>query len=251
MEFRAVNLNLTISLAKESRKQGVKKFVFLSSVKIVGEKPGINNEKIQPEPTDPYVISKRETEQELRELFSQQTNTQCIILRLPKVYGENNKGNMLSLLNAASEKIPLPLAAARGKRNMVYVKNFTSALLRIMQDKTNDRPTVQTYFLSDGLDMTSGELYSSIYQCMNSKRGVINLPEYLFRIGGKIGSGFNSWFNVKLPISNEIISRLFDEYRFSSKEFCQDYGWAPPFKPEGRIKNTVIWYLKDRATKTI
>jgi nucleoside-diphosphate-sugar epimerase len=249
VEFRQINRDLTVSLAQQALKEGVKKFIFISSVKVIGEKPGAYSIDSRCCPAEPYGISKLEAEQELEGLFSQQTEAQCIILRLPMVYGEKNKGNMLSLLNAASRKFILPLAAAKGERSMVYVKNIASAISRIVQDEKPDRPQMQTYFLSDGLDMTSGQLYSAIYRCMHQKKGIFNLPENLFRVGGKIGSELNKRLKIKVPISAEIVSRLFDEYRFSSKEFCQDYDWSPPFRPEEGINNTVQWFVKDRTSQ--
>lgn len=243
-DFRAVNRDLTISLAKNALDAGLKKFIFISTVKVIGAKPGQYNLQSPQLPKEPYGISKLEAELELEKLFSNQTNTQCIILRLPMVYGENNKGNMLPLLKAASKKIPLPLSAVNGKRSMIYVGNVLSAVLRVIQDKRPYRKSFQIYFLNDGVDLTSAELYSSIYQSMHNKSGLYFFPEFLFRFGGAIGSGIESFLNKKLPISKDIVSRLFDEYRFSSKTFCQDYNWVPTFTPKQGIENTVNWYLK-------
>jgi len=245
--FRKVNRDLTISLATQAIKQKLKKFVFISSVKVIGENPGNYDLKSACFPKEPYGISKWEAEQELENLFSNQTDTQCIILRLPMVYGEKNKGNMLPLLKAASKKICLPLSAAKGKRSMIYVGNILSAILNIAQDKKHNRKSFQTYFLNDGSDLTSAELYSLIYQSMHEKSGLFYFPERLFRLSGNIGSGLEHVLKRKLPISKNVVSRLFDEYRFKSKKFNNDYNWQPPFTPNQGIKNTVNWYLDSRG----
>jgi UDP-glucose 4-epimerase len=165
------------------------------------------------------------------------------------VYGENNKGNMLPLLKAASKKIPLPLSAAKGKRSMIYVGNILSAILKIIQDNSSLRKPIQTYFLNDGFDLTSAELYSSIYQSMHGKPGLFYVPEFLFRLMGKMGPGLEFLIKRKFPISSDVISRLFDEYRFSSKAFTNEYNWQPPYTPKQGIEKMVNWYLKKESTE--
>ena len=253
-EYRKVNRDMTLNLAQASLEAGVKKFVFISSVKVVGD-GWQKNESRQNEviskiitesdecrPDDPYGISKWEAEQELTRLFSGQSDAQCIILRLPMVYGPGNKGNMLTFLKAASKGIPLPIKAARAKRSMIYVKNVCNAILKILQDKRSCRPTVQTYFINDGQDITSGELYSIISQAYNGNKGVFFMPEGLFRLGGITGSWLEKIFDKKLLLNKELVSRLFDEYRFSSESFCRDYDWKPPHTLEQGIKDTVGWH---------
>ena len=272
-EARKTNRDLTIKLARSSLASGVKKFIFISTVKVMGETlrsevggrrseegktkvrsevgdengnyegkgkkedlkdfgdSGVFTENDACQPDDAYGISKWEAEQELCELFAGQSNAQCIILRLPMVYGPGNKGNMLAFLKAASKKVPLPLRAVRGKRSMIYVMSLCDAILKIIKDETLNRPVLQTYFINDGVDMTSGDLYSLIYQACNNKDGIFSMPEGLFRIGGKIGSFFEKLCRKKLPLNEGVISRLFDEYRFSSKAFCKDYNWKPPYTP--------------------
>ncbi|MBF0236062.1 MAG: NAD-dependent epimerase/dehydratase family protein [SAR324 cluster bacterium] len=244
-EFHQANCGLTLDLAKNGLEAGIKKFLFLSSVKIMGENPiqqTIYTEQDIPFPDDPYGISKWEAEQGLLELFTQQSNAQCIILRLPMVYGPGNKGNMLPLLKAVSRGIPLPFGSTKGKRSMIYVKNVCDAILTILQDSTPNRPPVQTYFINDNNDLTSGELYSLISQAYTGKKGVFSLPEILFRFGGEVGSRFEKLFGKRVPINNEIVSRLFDPYRFSCEKFCKDYDWTPPYTPEEGIRETVRWY---------
>jgi nucleoside-diphosphate-sugar epimerase len=275
VEYRNVNRDLTLNLAQASLKAGVKKFVFISSVKVVGdgrqkrgsrqwilgsiqqdkkkerlktgnrrnkEMPKVFTENEECKPDDPYGISKWEAEQELTRLFSTQSDAQCIILRLPMVYGPGNKGNMLTFLKAASKGIPLPIKAARAKRSMIYVKNVCDAILKILQNEASCRPSVQTYFINDGQDITSGELYSIISQAYNGQKGVFLMPEGLFRLGGITGSWLEKIFDKKLLLNKELVSRLFDEYRFSSESFCRDYDWKPPHTLEQGIKDTVSWH---------
>lgn len=243
-DYKKSNYDLTLRLAEEALSKKIKKFIFLSSVKVFGEDAGAFDIESKPNPIDLYGKSKLDAEIGLQELFSRQSQTRCIIIRLPMVYGQGNKGNMELLLKSAKKKIPLPLAFAKGKRSMIFVGNVCSAITNILMDQKIDRPVVQKYFITDGLDLTSGELYSLIYQTMHKKKGLTPLPEVLLRLGGNLGSIIGSLFHTSLPINNGVISRLFDEYRFSSLAFCRDYQWMPVSTPKEGIQATVDWFLR-------
>ena len=133
----------------------------------------------EPVPDDHYGVSKWEAEKNLVKLFSEQNRSQCIIFRLPMIYGPKNKGNMLHLLRAASLRLPLPLGKAIGKRSMAYIRNVCDAMGKVIQDKKKGRSRVQTFFINDGYDLTSGELYELIFQVFWKKRGLISLPTLL------------------------------------------------------------------------
>ncbi len=240
-EARSINRDLTIKLARASLKEGVKKFIFISTVKVMGDTASNVHQDLA-QPDDPYGISKWEAEEELRKMFEAQSDAQCIILRLPMVYGPGNKGNMLTLLKAASKNKRLPLGATKGKRSMIYIENVCDAILKIISDETSGRPVVQTYAINDGVDMTSGELYSLIYRTFHNNDGIYSVPESLLRFCGSIGSLLWKLSGKKLPVNNGVISRLFDEYRFSSELFSREYNWSAPFTPEEGIRRTVNWY---------
>jgi len=242
-EYRKANRDITLALARKGLDLGINRFIFISSLMVLGP-PEISRSSIHdiPKPDEPYGISKWEAEQGLAELFSRQTDARCIILRLPMVYGPGNKGNMLPLLKAASLRLPLPLAKTRGKRSMVYIGNVCSAIETILQDKTDNHPTVETYVINDCENLTSGNLYSLIYQAFHGKRGIFPMPEWLLRSGGNLGSWLEERTGRAIMLNRQNISRLFDAYSFSSEEFCQDYSWQPPYTPEEGIKKTVEWY---------
>lgn len=266
-EYRQINRDLTLKLARNSVKMGLKKFIFISSVKVMGEgwkkqkerlitktRKDLKRSKVFIEsdecrPDDPYSISKWEAEQGLVEVFSGQSNIQCIILRLPMVYGPGNKGNMLPLLKCASKGIPLPIGSAKGKRSMIYVKNLCDAILKILQDNRSKRPPLQTYFINDDYDLTSCELYSMMSQAYKGKNGIFYMPEFLLRLAGIIGSGIEKSFKKKIPLNEKVVSRLFDEFRFSSKAFCRDYNWSPPYNPKQGIQETVDWFKDENRNK--
>jgi nucleoside-diphosphate-sugar epimerase len=244
-EFLKINRDLALQMAESSLEAGIKKFILISSVKVMGERSKsdyVFTEQDSPQPIDPYGISKWEAEKVLIELFSKQSKAQCIILRLPMVYGPGNKGNMLAFLKAASKGIRLPLGSVKNKRSMIYVNNACDAIIKVLKDETPDRPPAQTYFINDNHDLTSGELYSLISQTYNGNKGIFSFPESILRFGGEMGTRIGDLFGKTIPINNEIVSRLFNEYRFSCESFCRDYKWQPPFEPKEGIQETVKWY---------
>lgn len=242
-ENRAVNRDLALSLAAAALEAGVPQFIYLSSVKAFGEAAAdgkVVDENDPPSPRDPYGISKREAEEGLARLFAGNRGGRCVILRIPMVYGPMNKGNMVPLLKSALRGRRLPFGAAKGKRSMLYVGNLCDAVVAILA-----RPSaagVATYYLTDGIDMTSAELYGEIFAAFGRHGGVYYLPEKMFRVAGAIGSFFERFFSANLPISSGVVSRLFDEFRFSPEKFRRDYGWQTPFTPREGVRGTVEWY---------
>lgn len=232
-KYRKVNRDLTLALARAALNAAVPQFVFVSTVKVMGDferMRGIATETDQPNPSDVYGISKLEAERGLAELFAARKTERCTILRLPMVYGPGNKGNMLSFLRAASRKIPLPLKGATGKRSVIYVGNVCDAIAAVIE-KRMEFPPVDVFFLSDGVDCSSADLYSAIYREMHGRSGVYYVPGALVRLPASLNER-----------TRRIASRLFDDYRFSSEKFRKTYGWQPRFSFEEGICETVAWY---------
>ncbi|MBI5636685.1 MAG: NAD-dependent epimerase/dehydratase family protein [Nitrospinae bacterium] len=244
-EFRTANVRATTRLAKAAIESGVATFIFASSVFVFGRgrfSKGIIPDDSPPFPGDAYGQSKWEAEQALAALFSSQWGSRCVILRLPMVYGPGNKGNMLLLLKMASKGIPMPLGAARGKRSMLYSGNFTDAIFAVIRAPHMKPPTVRTYFLNDGADLTSAELYAAISRCYSGKQGIFFFPRWLLDSIALIFAAVGRITGWRMMLTPETVSRLFDEYRFSAQQFMNDYGWRPPFTPEEGIRQTVAWH---------
>lgn len=253
MEYTRINHDLSLKLADSALKAGVKKFVYASTVKVMGE--GRRNmapltEEAPFIPECPYAISKMEAEKGLRMLFIQQKSSKLVILRLPMVYGPGNKGNMLSLLKMASRGIPLPLGAVKAKRSMVYIGNLCDAIKKVIEDEDTSRPSVQTFFITDRKDISSRELYSLLSREYCRGKGTFYAPTTILRLGGLAGSIIEKAVGITMPLNKDVVSRLMDEYRFSSEAFCRDYGWTPPYSPEEGIKDTVDWYKASVLTRS-
>jgi UDP-4-keto-D-QuiNAc 4-reductase len=249
-EYERVNRDMTLDLAEKCIAAGVEKFIFASSISIFGRFfKGVIDPMREPAPDDHYGVSKWEAEQNLIKLFSEQDHSQCIIFRLPMVYGPKNKGNMLHLLKAASRRLPLPLGLTIGKRSIAYIRNVCDAIGAVIRDKNKARPRVQTFFINDGHDLTSGEIYELIFQAYWDKRGLIPVPTFWLKCLGDLGSKLERTFSAKIFINKKVIARLLNESRFSSELFSQEYDWTPPYKPKEGIGETVEWYKGQRKTQ--
>jgi nucleoside-diphosphate-sugar epimerase len=224
--YQRVNVDFALDVAKKAIENGVKKFVFISSVKVYGNKPGYYSLDDVPQPDDPYGVSKYEAEQKLQKLFIGKSS-KLIILRLPMVYGSGNKGNMLALLKYAKKKIPLPLKAANKKRSFVYVKNVVSAIIRCLEKDIDSERMI--YNLADENDYSSNELYSALSLVMVNRKLSFYFPVIVLKFLSILSKKFRG-----------IYLRLFEEYRFSKREFYKDYDWKPPFEFNEAIKETVL-----------
>jgi UDP-glucose 4-epimerase len=147
------------------------------------------------------------------------------------VYGPGNKGNMLTLLKAAHRKIPLPLGCALGKRSMVYIGNICHAIETILKCPDLKAKACEIYYPTDSEEKTSAELYNAIFLEMNGRRGVFPVPVFFIKLAAFL-----------LPQFRKTVSRLFDDYVFSSLKFQHDFKWKPPYAFKDAIRNTVQWY---------
>ena len=230
-DYRKVNVMFSTEVAKKAIELKVKKFIFFSSVKVYGNHAGTYSEFSELLPDDPYGISKYEAEKDLSDMFKEQHTSQLIVLRLPMVYGEGNKGNILSLLNAARCGLFMPLLNANNKRSFVYVKNIVSAVNQIVVFSFSGN--IGIYNLTDSIPISTRNLYEIICKAMNRSARLFAFPKI-------IAVGFSLLF-IKF---RDVYSRLFDEYVFSVEKFCDDFNWKPPYSINNGIEATVSWYMK-------
>ena len=172
-EFRRINVQGTLNLASQAAEAGIRRFVFLSSVKVNGEQTPLNRpftEDDVPAPEDPYGISKREAEDGLRQL-ALQTGMEVVIIRPPLVYGPGVKGNFRSLIRWAA--IPLPLAAVANKRSFVGLDNLVDLIMTCI-----DHPAAanQTFLAGDGEDLSTAELVRRLALALGRPSRLFPLP---------------------------------------------------------------------------
>lgn len=216
-DYREVNLRGTLNLAQQAAKSGVKRFIFLSSIKVNGEKtslekPFTNEDKH--EPMDAYGLSKSEAEHHLK-MLSVQTGMEYVIVRPPLVYGKNVKGNFASLIKLTSKKIPLPFGALNtNRRSLVSVYNLIDLIKNCIE---NPNAANKTFLVSDGDDLSTTELVELMSEIQSVKPILISLPVWFMELLGKLIG------------KQDIISRLTDSLLVDIKYTQETLDWTPPF----------------------
>jgi nucleoside-diphosphate-sugar epimerase len=230
--YREVNVYDTLNLAKQAASHGVRRFIFLSSVKVNGERTltskSFKHDDIA-KPEDPYGISKFEAEEALRSL-SNKTGMELVIIRAPLVYGEEVKGNFLRLLNLCNKDIPLPFANINNIRSMVYIDNFVDLIACCID---HPKAAGEVFLVSDGQDISTTELIKKIKKFMNKYERLFSLPLIIFKLLG-----------ILTKKSSEV-DRLLSSLTIDISHTRNVLGWKTIVNLEEGLKKTVNWYLKN------
>lgn len=236
LSFREINTQATLDLAGQAADAGVKRFIFISSVKVNGERTFLNrsyNEKCQPIPEDPYGLSKFEAEQGLLAM-ARSTGMQVVIIRPPLVYGPGVKGNLLSLLKIARLGLPLPFGSIRNMRSMVYVGNLVDFIIKCI-----DHPAAanEIFLISDGRDTSTSELIRLIRQRMGMPSRLLPFPPVMLL------------FIARLVGKRAMMERLCGNLQVDSSNARKKIGWSAPFTVEDGISEMVCEFLKVQSQK--
>jgi len=232
-EFRKVNVQGTENLARQAARAGVKRLVYVSSVKVNGEETAGQQrytEQDAPSPQDPYGISKWEAEQALQRV-AQETGMEVVVVRPPLVYGPGVKGNFISLLAAVNKGIPLPLAGADNARSLAYVGNLVDALIAC---STHPVAAGQTYLVSDGAPVSTAMLVDKIAGALGCRSRSFYFPPVLMRAAAML-----------LGRSAQV-GRLFGSLQVSDEKIRRELGWVPPYTLEQGLRATAEWYRSRR-----
>jgi nucleoside-diphosphate-sugar epimerase len=184
LEFRKTNVDATLHLARQAAQAGVKRFVFLSSVKANGEstRPGKPfRETDAPQPQDGYGRSKCEAEAGLRQITSA-TGLEVVIIRSPLVYGPGVKANFASLMRLVSRAWPLPLGSIHNRRSLVNLSNLVDFITLCT---SHPAAANQTFLVSDGQDMSTTELVRAMAQAAGVPARLLPVPASLLLVAGR------------------------------------------------------------------
>ena len=230
-EFRKVNVEGTQQLAQSAVNAGVKRFVYVSSVKVNGEQTGLSpfTELDIPNPQDPYGVSKWEAEQGLKRI-AEETSMEVVIIRPPLVYGAGVKANFASMMQVVKRGIPLPFGAIRNKRSFVYVGNLVSLILRCV-----DYPAAanQTFLVSDGQDISTTELLRGCADALGVKARLLPVPQKLVEVC------------ATLIGKRDVAQRLCGNLQVDISKARTLLGWAPPISVADGLKATALGPAKD------
>jgi nucleoside-diphosphate-sugar epimerase len=194
--YNPINKEGTRNLAEQAAEAGVKRFIFLSSIKVNGESTNNEFEKINsnsqiknifthtdiPNPMDPYSISKFEAESALWKI-SAKTNLDIIVVRLPLVYGKNVKGNLDRLIKIIKLGIPLPLGKIQNQRSLIGIDNLVDFVIHCIE---HPNAPGKTFLISDDEDLSTSDLIKLISLSMGRNTYLFPAPIYLLKIIAKI-----------------------------------------------------------------
>lgn len=227
--FRRVNTAGTSRLASEAAAAGVKRFVYLSSVKVHGEgRATPYSEADPPLPTDPYGVSKWEAELELQAL-AKETEMEIVILRPPLVYGPGVSANFLRLLTLLEQGKVLPLGALHQKRSMVYLGNLVAAICHCLD---HPRAAGETFLVSDGEALSVTELAQLILARLGRRAWLAPVPPALLLLLARLAG------------RQEEAARLTGSLEVDSRAIREQLAWVPPFSVEQGVGETVDWFTR-------
>lgn len=220
------------------------RFLLMSTVKAMGEEEaGTFDETSPANPASPYGISKFEAEQCLL-AEAPKRDIQPVIIRLPMVYGPGAKGNVLKLLDAARQGRKLPFGCISNQRSMVYVGNVVDGALAALFD---ERSTGEIYLLCDERPYSTRELYAEICKAMGQPPLLRNVPVWMLRAMGLVGSVMETLTRRKMPVSREVVKRIAGNLTFRAEKIREQLGYQPRVKLAEGIADTVAWYLDNHA----
>ncbi|MDI1299679.1 SDR family oxidoreductase [Methylotenera sp.] len=231
-EFRRLNVEGTEHLARSAAKAGVKRLVYVSSIKVNGEETSGNHiycEQDVPAPQDPYGISKWEAEQVLHQI-AQETGLEVGVVRPPLVYGAGVKGNFAQMLSVLARGLPLPFATITNRRSLIYVENLVDVLILCA---THPAAAGQTYLVSDGEDVSTPDLLNKLSLAMGKSPRLFPFPIALLKLAGRLVG------------KSDQISRVVGSLRVDSSKIRRELGWVPPFSVDDGLKATVKKKLYD------
>ena len=214
-EYRRDNVEATLCLARRAAAEGVKRFVFISTIKVNGESTPLGKaftEADTPNPQDPYAISKYEAEQGLMAI-AVQTGLEVVVIRPPLVYGPGVGANFAALSHAVLRRWPLPLGAVNNKRSLVSLDNLVDFIVTCI---TGPEAANEVFLVSDGHDLSTTELCKGLAQAAGVRPRLIPVPVWLIKgaalLSGKQGAA----------------SRLCGSLQVDLTKAQDRLGWVPP-----------------------
>lgn len=230
-EFRRVNVEGTLNLARYAVQAGARRFVFLSSIKVNGEttvkgRP-FRAEDI-PAPADAYAISKFEAERELRK-FGEASGLDVVIIRVPLVYGPGVKANFRTLMRCLHAGVPLPLGAIDNKRSLVGLDNLVDLILTCIE---HPAAANQLFLVADGEDLSVSELARRLALVLGRPARLISIPATVLSVGAKVVG------------RQAMYQRLCGSLQVDTGKTCDILDWHPPVGVDEGLRRAAVDFLE-------
>ncbi len=222
--YRSTNLDATLNLARQAAQAGVKRFVFISTIKVNGEgRDAPYRETDAPAPGGAYAISKWEAEQGLLRIAAE-TGLEVVILRPPLVYGPGVKANFLRLMRMVERGWPLPLGAIRNRRSLLYLGNFADAIRLCVE---HPDAAGQTFLLDDGEPVSTPQLIRAVARAMGRPARLPAVPVGMLGLAGALLG------------KRAAVARLTESLFVDSSAIRTCLGWMPPYTLEQGLAETI------------
>lgn len=224
--YRRDNVEATAVLSRAAVRAKVSRFVFISSVKAMGESTPIDapwNEMSPCNPVDAYGRTKLAAEQELRDQCAR-SGLPAVILRPPLLYGAMVKGNMLRLISWIGRGVPMPLACVRNSRSLLSVGNLADAIAAAIE---HPAAVGQTYMVSDGEDMSTPELIRRIARACGKQARLLPMPRSALLLGARLAG------------RSDEAARLLGSLRVDSSLIRRQLGWTAPLTVDAGLMEMV------------
>ena len=222
--YRATNTEATLNLARQAVQAGVKRFVFISTIKVNGEgRDTAYRETDVPAPEDAYAMSKWEAEQGLRRI-ARETGLEVVILRPPLVYGPGVKANFLRLMRTVEKGWPLPLGAIRNRRSLLYLGNFVDAIRACVE---HPAAAGQTFLLDDGEAISTPDLIRAVAHAMGRPARLLAVPVGVLELAGALLG------------KRAAVARLTGSLFVDSSAIRLRLAWTPPYTMRQGLDATV------------
>lgn len=230
-EFRTVNTEGTLNLARQAVEAGVKRFIFLSSIKVNGESTS-NGEPFtafdQCLPEDPYGMSKFEAEKQLIAI-AKDSGMEVVIIRPTLVYGPGVKANFVSLMNLVSKGIPLPFGCiTKNKRSLVSVDNLVDLIITCID---HPKAANQVFLVSDDHDVSTSDMVRELAIALDKPTWQLPLPIWCYKLVGKLFG------------RSDIVDRLTGTLQVDISHTKETLGWKPPQTLQEGFKKTAQAFL--------
>lgn len=230
--YTEVNTLGTANLAQQCAQYGVKRFIFVSTVKVLGEgKSEPYRDTDLAVPADAYAISKWEAEQALW-LVAAETGMEVVMLRPPLVYGPGVKGNFLRLMQAIDKRRPLPLGAIHNQRSLIYLGNLVDVIRLCL---THPKAPGKTFLVSDGDDVSTPELVRRIAAALERLPFLLPVPVSWMRWAGRVLG------------KQAAVDRLVGSLCVDITPLREELSWTPPYTMQEGLEATAKWYRKTKA----
>ncbi|QAX82011.1 NAD-dependent epimerase/dehydratase family protein [Candidatus Pseudomonas adelgestsugas] len=234
--FRKVNVDVTLKLARQAATAGIKRFIFISSIKVNGEETSARSAFTSfdiPMPLDDYGRSKHEAEQALLELAGR-ISMEVVIIRPVLVYGPGVKANFECMLSVVNKKLPLPFRAINNRRSLVFIDNLVDLICVCINHPAAKN---RVFLVSDDDDLSIGQILEKLAVALHTSPYLFTVPKFLLNTA------------ALLTGQKKILQRLCGSLQVDMTDTRERLSWTPPVSVDEAFAVTARYFQEQQAGK--